>query len=310
MRCRSGKIALMIHTLSSDQMRFSELGRQPLRVLWDAGLALACRPGGQGVVRLGVIAIDRRWTEISWDDAGAELMVRGDDGPRSEPLTWVCLDLADAGVTADQDDPGVATVVERLRGHLSGPLLDNLAELDSCDVVPRLAASLPARLTEPGQFVGWSEVYPGARRDDYVLVDGTRLTAEVLFCSNPDCLCKELTVEFFFRAAKEEPVYVGAVQTEYSGRKPPSFYGPRSHAEQVRAAWYGFRTRYGDLRCFRDRHARVKQWVDPLWRAQQHGRRVVPRASRNAPCPCGSGQKYKKCCWARDANAELGPVPQ
>ena len=195
----------MIHALSSEQMRFSELGRQHLRVLWDAGLALACRPGGQGVVRLGVIALDGGWTEISWDDAGAELVVRGDDGPRSEPLTWVCLDLADACVTADQDDPGAAPLVERLRAHLSGPLLDSLAELDSHDVVPRRTASLPARVTEPGQFIGWSEVYPGARRDDYVLVDGTRLTAEVLFCSTPDCPCKELTVEFFLRAAKEEP---------------------------------------------------------------------------------------------------------
>ena len=300
----------MIHSVSSDQMRCSELGRQHLRVLSDAGLALACRAGGQGIVRLGVIALDQRWTEISWDDAGAELMVHGDDGPRPEPLTWVSVELADSCVTTDQDNPGAAPLVERLRAHLSGPLLDSLAELDLSDAGPRLSASLPARLTEPGQFVGWSEVYPGARRDDYVLADGTRLTAEVLFCSNPDCLCKELTVEFFLRAAKEAPLYVGAVQTDYSGRKPPSFYGPLSHAEQVRAAWDGFRARYGDLRCFRDRHARVKQWSDPLWKAQQRGRRVVPRASRNAPCPCGSGQKYKKCCWARDANAELGPVPQ
>jgi hypothetical protein len=21
---------------------------------------------------------------------------------------------------------------------------------------------------------------------------------------------------------------------------------------------------------------------------------------RNDPCPCGSGKKYKKCCWAKD----------
>ena len=22
------------------------------------------------------------------------------------------------------------------------------------------------------------------------------------------------------------------------------------------------------------------------------------KAGRNDPCPCGSGKKYKKCCWA------------
>jgi hypothetical protein len=298
----------MLHTLSADQIRSSERGRQNLRALRDAGLVLACR-AEQGTVRLGMIALDPRWTEVSWDDAGSELLVPGDDVPRPEPLTWVSVDLADAGVTPDREDPGAALLVERLRAHLSGPLLDDLAE-QGCDAGPHLAASLPSRLTEPGQFVGWSEVYPGARRDDYVLADGTRLTAQVLFCSNADCLCKELTVEFFLRAADAEPVYVGGVQTEYSGRTPPSFYGPPSHAEQVRAAWDAFRARYGDLRYFRDRHARVKQWSGPLWRAQQRGRRVVPRASRNAPCPCGSGQKYKKCCWARDANAEIGAVPR
>jgi len=24
------------------------------------------------------------------------------------------------------------------------------------------------------------------------------------------------------------------------------------------------------------------------------------KAERNAPCPCGSGKKYKKCCMAKD----------
>ena len=26
--------------------------------------------------------------------------------------------------------------------------------------------------------------------------------------------------------------------------------------------------------------------------------------SRNGPCPCGSGQKYKRCCLARDETEE------
>jgi preprotein translocase subunit SecA len=25
-------------------------------------------------------------------------------------------------------------------------------------------------------------------------------------------------------------------------------------------------------------------------------RRADPKVGRNDPCPCGSGQKYKKCC--------------
>lgn len=27
--------------------------------------------------------------------------------------------------------------------------------------------------------------------------------------------------------------------------------------------------------------------------------RNMPKVGRNAPCPCGSGLKFKKCCWAK-----------
>jgi len=29
-------------------------------------------------------------------------------------------------------------------------------------------------------------------------------------------------------------------------------------------------------------------------------RRPIPKIGRNAPCPCGSGKKYKKCCYEKD----------
>ena len=33
------------------------------------------------------------------------------------------------------------------------------------------------------------------------------------------------------------------------------------------------------------------------------------KAGRNDPCPCGSGKKYKKCCFARDQEASSKPAP-
>ena len=33
----------------------------------------------------------------------------------------------------------------------------------------------------------------------------------------------------------------------------------------------------------------------------------MTKISRNAPCPCGSGKKYKHCCWLRERAAS--PVP-
>ncbi|MGB5775031.1 MAG: SEC-C metal-binding domain-containing protein [Sedimenticolaceae bacterium] len=35
----------------------------------------------------------------------------------------------------------------------------------------------------------------------------------------------------------------------------------------------------------------------------------MAKIGRNQPCPCGSGQKYKRCCWERDRSARVVTVP-
>jgi len=46
--------------------------------------------------------------------------------------------------------------------------------------------------------------------------------------------------------------------------------------------------------------AHVPQQAEPTRLTGYTVRRAVPRIGRNAPCPCGSGKKYKKCCYDRD----------
>jgi uncharacterized protein YecA (UPF0149 family) len=36
----------------------------------------------------------------------------------------------------------------------------------------------------------------------------------------------------------------------------------------------------------------------PLRRRGRRGQLLSHRVGRNAPCPCGSGRKYKRCCGA------------
>jgi hypothetical protein len=38
------------------------------------------------------------------------------------------------------------------------------------------------------------------------------------------------------------------------------------------------------------------------------GECTVPKIGRNDPCPCGSGKKYKHCCFEQDRAAELAPA--
>ena len=35
----------------------------------------------------------------------------------------------------------------------------------------------------------------------------------------------------------------------------------------------------------------------------------MPKIGRNQPCPCGSGKKYKHCCWHRDRTARVPTTP-
>jgi tetratricopeptide (TPR) repeat protein len=36
---------------------------------------------------------------------------------------------------------------------------------------------------------------------------------------------------------------------------------------------------------------------------------IVPKTGRNAPCPCGSGKKYKKCCLLKPDGKKKTAVP-
>src|SRR6266567_7887826 len=52
--------------------------------------------------------------------------------------------------------------------------------------------------------------------------------------------------------------------------------------------------------------------AEPLLRPLDRLRQPAPgteRASRNQPCPCGSGRKYKACCRLKDLDGGVHPLP-
>jgi uncharacterized protein YecA (UPF0149 family) len=40
----------------------------------------------------------------------------------------------------------------------------------------------------------------------------------------------------------------------------------------------------------------IQEWWLPVRKAKSTTRREEPKVGRNAPCPCGSGKKFKQCC--------------
>ena len=139
----------------------------------------------------------------------------------------------------------------------------------------------------PGEKLPWREVYEGGRRDLYEL-DGQLYEAVDFYCPTPDCACDEVDVDF-------EPVSVlwgdgppGYVHTHLTGAH--EMRAEDNGAARLGALWDAFRQRHPrHLERFARRHAEMKA----------AGRRIITRkVGRNEPCPCGSGQKYKKCCGA------------
>ena len=60
--------------------------------------------------------------------------------------------------------------------------------------------------------------------------------------------------------------------------------------------WYCFHRDENDLASQRREKMEIP---GPVWDdISVPYRRDSPKVGRNEPCPCGSGRKYKKCCWA------------
>ena len=41
----------------------------------------------------------------------------------------------------------------------------------------------------------------------------------------------------------------------------------------------------------------------------ENAKEYAVKVGRNSPCPCGSGKKYKRCCYAKDSVKHEAPEP-
>ena len=92
---------------------------------------------------------------------------------------------------------------------------------------------------------------------------------------------------------------LGEVLVEASSGQVTVLRNSPGHFHTMLALWSAYEAR-DNLDELKRRFQEMKligPQIHALRRRQLQGRKSFPRAvGRNAPCPCGSAKKYKKCC--------------
>jgi hypothetical protein len=212
---------------------------------------------------------------------------------------------------AHPDMPGTTDpmLLRWLTSEMDGELLEALHRFrarakGSRPEGPRLDIDLDE--LEKHHLSAVDDVLEGTRSDEYILGD-RRYWAGTFLCPAPGCDCHEAQIIFFDEEGELDEA-VGSYLLDISGagdfeiKKMTIDSGPEHLLESL---WALFDRRHGVKPYLRRREAELKAVGETLWRPVPKPVRAAAKPGRNAPCPCGSGRKFKKCCLRRDE----GPFP-
>jgi SEC-C motif len=159
------------------------------------------------------------------------------------------------------------------------------------------------RRAKPGAMMPYDELFP-ADWDLVLYEDGVLYWAVDHHCLKLACSCAAIVVDFH-RIDGTHPRAVGKVTLDLHDPDGP----PRASTPLTRKLFDKLwaRRREELVR----RHEEVRRQV---LRVASDRPTVAPPTelrtpARNAPCPCGSGKKYKRCCASREAAQLAGAGP-
>ncbi len=249
--------------------------------------------------------------ELGKGSSSAELSVDGlralfDSGRPMESRLQL-----DVGILEPDDYKGRIPLsedwVEFLNSQLDGELLDVLHE--------RWLRAKAWRSREPQEIhwphdldrmVGWFETHSDHRKDLFVREGDDRvLMAEELFCLKPSCSCDEATVDFMDCVDPKTNRWksIGGVRVQIAGARVVRYEPERGEKKAIRVLWEAFSHRHR----VEERLSKHRQVLRAAAQSRQGAsdtpQKTRERAGRNDPCPCGSGQKYKRCCLGADQSS-------
>ena len=145
---------------------------------------------------------------------------------------------------------------------------------------------------EPGTFVAYCDVF---RFDwDLTIVHDKRLYSVIdQYCPNPSCTCDGVVADFY--NLTEDGRRVGFADASLRDARKAKISGEPLTA----LLWNALLEQHG-AKVLRQRHARILDAVDAS-NPPPEPVRAAKKTGRNDPCPCGSGKKYKRCCFGQPA---------
>ena len=197
-------------------------------------------------------------------------------------------------------------VLEWLRAELAtGPLLECLRRrfrlAKHLSVEPPPSRQFDWKRWKPGQYVCWEEAFPEATPTQALIIGDRVLAVRQWYCANPRCACEEVQLFVHEPLANGTMGFVGSLTVDTARSNVCKLSGETDDASAVLAnVWAELKGRHDVASYFGRRHRAVQAAAIQALRPSHQGIAARPSAvPRNAPCPCGSGLKYKKCCMGK-----------
>ena len=215
--------------------------------------------------------------------------------------------------TAEGDDAAEhqdAAALSWLRAELSaGPLLDRLRRRFRIDkrlaVDPKPPRAFAWDRWQPGDKVCWEAVFPESAPLAPVDLAGRTFRLQEWYCANPECHCHDVALRVIETLPDGKERLVGNLKVDFRDVILLDLTSAEEQAAVPLAeVWAALKTRHDIASYFSRRHRVVQAAASVGVRRSQRGPTAPPPkrldVPRNAPCPCGSGLKYKRCCLGKE----------
>ena len=153
-----------------------------------------------------------------------------------------------------------------------------------------------------GSMVYYQEIYRIEPFDELLFkLDGKEYFVLDHYCPKPKCDCKEVVLAFYELnkdTIKDTPILTYKVKLD-TGKGTIEDKDAGISPRFAKELYGGLSRTFGGsaISFFKNRYRKIKEWGTTYFADKDtKAKTTTPKIPRNAPCPCGSGKKYKKSC--------------